>query len=114
MEEANLNVKPVFDYPSNISIPSSSWDEAQSTGSYTWTVNYPANIQFVALMSDSTGIAVSCSHSDCGVSEVDDDRLVEFHHYIRCQLPRRHVRCVRRRPTFCESNWEYQLIVGFI
>ncbi|GFZ47415.1 hypothetical protein JCM24511_05158 [Saitozyma sp. JCM 24511] len=50
-----LTVIPAFDYPQNISIPTSAWDAGSSTGEYQWTVNYPGGTRFAAMMSDATG-----------------------------------------------------------
>ncbi|WWD21140.1 hypothetical protein CI109_105621 [Kwoniella shandongensis] len=81
----SLVIIPVFDYPSTVSIPASNYDSSSGTGSYTWTVNYPPNTRFVAMMSDGTGTGTggvsplytvgSGTTSSCSLRTTDTDFL---------------------------------------
>lgn len=51
----SLTIIPAFDYPTTVSIPTSSYDNNTNTGSYNWTVNYPSGTNFVIMMSDGSG-----------------------------------------------------------
>ncbi|OCF72666.1 hypothetical protein I204_07050 [Kwoniella mangroviensis CBS 8886] len=51
----SLTIIPAFDYPSTLSIPDSNYDSSSGKGSYSWTVNYPKDTQFVVMMSDGSG-----------------------------------------------------------
>ncbi|OXG22911.1 hypothetical protein C367_03838 [Cryptococcus neoformans Ze90-1] len=51
----SLTIIPAYDYPTTVSIPSSSYDGNTNTGSYNWTVNYPSGTSFVIMMSDGSG-----------------------------------------------------------
>ncbi|WWC64045.1 uncharacterized protein I303_106651 [Kwoniella dejecticola CBS 10117] len=80
----SLVIIPAFDYPSTISIPDSSYDSSSGQGSYAWTVNYPADTQFVVMMSDGSGTGtggvsplykVGSGSSSCSSRSSDTDFL---------------------------------------
>ncbi|CED85174.1 hypothetical protein [Phaffia rhodozyma] len=52
-----LLIIPAYDYPSEITLSNSTWDSSDSTGSYIWDANYPVGTRYVAVMSDSNGLA---------------------------------------------------------
>ncbi|KAK8843337.1 hypothetical protein IAR55_006992 [Kwoniella newhampshirensis] len=82
----SLVIIPVYDYPTTLSIPNDNFDTNTGRGSYIWTVNYPANTTFVAMMSDGTGtgtggvsplhtVGQSSNSSSCSVRSTDTDFL---------------------------------------
>ncbi|WRT69025.1 uncharacterized protein IL334_006007 [Kwoniella shivajii] len=82
----SLTIIPAFDYPTTISVPDSNYDSSSGKGSYSWTVNYPSDTQFVVMMSDGSGtgtggvsplykVQSSSSSSSCNLRSEKTDFL---------------------------------------